>query len=71
MQIRQTKIEHRQLTTVELVGTHQHPPKILFAPLFLSKQGHDVDVNEVMQDNKSAIPLEKLERKVLERGLEY
>ena len=46
-------------TTAELVGTHQHPLKILFAPLFLSEQGCDVDVNEVMQDNKSAIPLEK------------
>ena len=38
---------------------HQHPPKTLFTPLFLSEQGCDVDVNKVMQDNKSVISLEK------------
>ena len=53
------KLNTDSSTTAELVGTHQYPPKILFAPPFLSAQGHDVDVNEVMQDNKSAILLEK------------
>ena len=59
MQIRQTQVECKWFNCVRISGHSSTPTKILFAPLFLSKQGHDVDVYKVMQDNKSAIPLEK------------
>ena len=57
------KLNADSSTTAELAATHQHIPKMLFAPLFLSELGCDVDENEIFQDNKSAILLEKNGRK--------
>lgn len=42
-------------TTAELVAIHQYLPKILFAPLFISEQGYNIETNYIMQDNISVI----------------
>ena len=46
-------------TIAELVAVHQFLPKVLWTPLFLSAQGHDVEENLTPQDNESAILLEE------------
>ena len=46
-------------TIAEVVGVHDHLPKVLWAALFLAAQGHDVEENITCQDNKSAMLLEE------------
>ena len=53
------KLNTDSSTIAELVAVHQFLPKVSWTPLFLSAQGHDIEENVVLQDNKSAIPLEE------------
>ena len=53
------KLNTDSSTIAELVAMHQFPPKVLWTPLFLSAQGHDVEENITLQDNESAILLEE------------
>ena len=53
------KLNTSSSTTCELVGVDDTLPKILWVPLFLEEQGYKVTENVLMQDNQSAILLEK------------
>ena len=53
------KLNTSSSTTCELVGVDDTLPKILWVPLFLGEQGYNVENNVIMQDNQSAILLER------------
>ena len=51
------KLNAESSTVAELVGVDCIPPLVLWVPLFLKEQGHEVKDNIIKQDNKSAILL--------------
>ena len=53
------KLNTESSTTSELVGVDYVLPMVLWVPLFLEKQGYNVEENLVLQDNKSTILLAK------------
>ena len=53
------KLNTRSSTESELVGVDDLMPSVLWTRLFLEEQGYGVRENVVLQDNKSAILLEK------------
>jgi hypothetical protein len=56
---RKQKLNTRSSTEAELVGADDAINMILWTKLFLEEQGYQVEKNILMQDNKSAILLEK------------
>ena len=53
------KLNTESSTIEELVGVDCILPLVLWVPLFLKEQGHEVKENVVHQDNKSTISLAK------------
>ena len=53
------KLNTESSTVAELAGADQVLPLVLWAPLFLKEQGHEVKENIAKQDNESAILLAK------------
>ena len=60
---RKQKLNTRSSTEAELVGVDDAVNMILWTKLFLSEQGYHVEKNTVYQDNKSAILLERNDKK--------
>ena len=51
------KLNTGSSTESELVGVHDALPDILWGKYFLEAQGHKIDHNVLLQDNKSTILL--------------
>ena len=51
------KLNTDSSTMAESVRVHDCSPKVLWTPLFLAAQGHDLEEKLAHQDNKSALPL--------------
>ena len=60
---RKQKLNTRSSTEAELIGVDDAMTMIMWTKLFLEEQGYDVEKNVVLQDNQSAILLEKNGRK--------
>ena len=55
---RKQKLNTKSSTTAELVGADDASTLILWTKLFLEKQGYDINMNILYQDNKSTMLLE-------------
>ena len=52
------KLNIRSLTESEVVGASEYIPGVVWAEIFLKRQGIILEANELFQDNQSAIKLE-------------
>ena len=53
------KINTRSSTEAELVAVHDYMPQALWSRYFLQDQGYEVPTSRIMQDNTSAMLLER------------
>jgi hypothetical protein len=59
VQIDQTKAEHQSSTKAEVTGASNFLPSTIWVQSFLQAQGYIITNNSFLQDNKSAILLER------------
>jgi hypothetical protein len=60
------KLNTKSSTELELVGTDDVMPQILWTLYFLKAQGYEINDNVLNQDNKSSILLESLQTKTVQ-----
>jgi hypothetical protein len=59
VQVIKQKLNTKSSTEAELVGASDYLPNTIWLKMFLVSQAYDVNWNEFLQDNQSAMKLER------------